>query len=94
MKKLLPIILAVSALGFTAGCGKSASETTAPLDPNAQPEAQTAVFQRLFDRAKALVEAKDFRQAKATLDALKGQKLTAEQQKAVDALQAKIPKTE
>jgi hypothetical protein len=90
MKTFLPIIVVALALGFTAGCGKSSDAVTTP-DPNTQPEAQAALFNRTFERAKYLVTAKDFVQARQTLDVFKEYKLTAEQQQQVDKLKEQIP---
>lgn len=86
------ILLVVSALctGFFGGCGKS-NETAPAPDPVTQPEAQAALFQRTLDRAKSLVEIKDYDQARKTLELFKQYKLTPEQQQLVDKLQAQIP---
>jgi hypothetical protein len=90
MKKKLIWLLACVFLGMLTGCGKRAPEAQTP-DPATQPEAQAELFQRTFDRAKSLIEAKDFEQARKTLEVFKQYKLTPEQQQLVDKLQAQIP---
>lgn len=87
--KILSVIIVVCAALF-GGCGKS-SETAVTPDPVSQPEAQAALFQRTCDRAKGLIAAKDFDQARRTLEMFKNYKLTPEQQQIVDKIQAQIP---
>jgi hypothetical protein len=88
--RFLPVIIAVSAALFS-GCGKTSDTPVSTPDPVAQPEAQAALFQRTVDRARSLIAAKDFDQARRTLEMFKQYKLTPEQQQIVDKLQAQIP---
>jgi len=93
MKKTLTLLLTLVLAGFIAGCGKPGGPGGAQTpDPATQPEAQAALFQRTYDRAKSLIENKEFKAAQATLDLFKQYKLSPEQQKAVDQLQTQIPK--
>jgi len=89
-KQILPVIVAVCA-GLLSGCGKSSDTAVSTPDPVTQPEAQTALFQRTCDRARSLIAAKDFDQARRTLEMFKDYKLTPEQQQVVDKLKAQIP---
>jgi outer membrane PBP1 activator LpoA protein len=93
MKKILrhfpTFILAV----LLTGCGGSNDSTEAQMpDPVSQPEANAAVFQRTCDGIIGLIERKDYQLAKEGLEAFKKFKLTPEQQKVVDRLQADISK--
>lgn len=92
MKRLISSLLAVTFFAFTPGCGKASHESggQAP-DPVTQPEAQAALFERTIVRVKSLIAAKDFKNAETALAAMKNYKLTPEQQKLVDQLQAQIP---
>jgi hypothetical protein len=91
MKNILTRLLACLFLVALAGCGKPASEQTQTPDPATQPEAQAALFQRTCDRVKGLIAAKDFDQARRTLELFKEYQLTPEQQQIVDKLKAQIP---
>jgi hypothetical protein len=74
-------------------CGDSGSSKPPQTpDPATQPEAQAALFQRTCERVEALIANKDYQQAQEALQLFKNYKLTPEQQKIVDQLQAQIPK--
>ena len=73
------------------GCGSKESEEVQVPDPETQPEAQAAVFQRACDRVKSLIEEQKFDQARQALEVFNSYKLTPEQQKVVDDFKAKIP---
>ena len=93
MKTFQQLVCVVALAGILVGCGDSGGSTKAqPPDPATQPEAQAALFQRMVDRVKGLIASKDFKTAQTALDAFKEYKLTPEQQKVVDQLQAQIPK--
>jgi hypothetical protein len=79
--------------GWLVSCGNSggAKQPQAP-DPTTQPEAQAALFQRTCERVKVLIANKDYKQGQEALNLFKNYKLTPEQQKIVDQLQAQIPK--
>ncbi len=88
--RLLPVLLLA---GLLVSCGDSSKSSKAQApDPATQPEAQAMLFQRTAERAKGLIDSKDFKGAQAALDVFKQYKLTPEQQKTVDQLQAQIPK--
>lgn len=87
MKKNLISLLACAFLVALAGCGKSE-------DPTTQPEAEAVFFERTCARVSGLIANKDYPQARSTLDTFKNYKLTEEQKKIVDQLEAKIPKTQ
>jgi hypothetical protein len=87
MKKNLISLLACAFLLVLAGCGKSEETTT-------QPEADAVFFERTCARVSGLIASKDYPQARSTLDTFKNYKLTEEQKKIVDQLDAKIPKTQ
>jgi hypothetical protein len=92
MKISLNLVVAMGLAALLTGCSDSGSSTDAQVpDPTTQPEAQMALFQRTTDRVKGLIEAKDYKQAQETLAVFKNYKLTPEQQKVVDQLQAQIP---
>lgn len=91
MKITLIRLLMCFLLGALAGCGKSSNQPGQSPDPATQPEAQAALFQRTCDRTESLIAAKDFDQARRTLELFKDYKLTPEQQQIVDKLKAKIP---
>ena len=87
MKKYLISLLACTFLVVLAGCGKSGDATT-------PPEADAVFFERTCARVSGLIANKDYPQARSTLDTFKNYKLTEEQKKIVDQLEAKIPKTQ
>ena len=93
MKKKLIWLPACVFLGMLTGCGHRAPEIQTP-DPTTQPEAQAALFERTCDRLRGLIASKDYKQAQQSLDSLKNYKLTEEQKKIVDQLQAQIPKAQ
>lgn len=76
-----------------AGCGSKEENVQVP-DPETQPEAQAAVFQRTCDRVKSLIDQKQFDQARKTLEVFDMYKLTPEQQKIVDGFKEQIPPAE
>ncbi len=80
-------MLACAFLMVLAGCGKSES-------PTAQPEADAVFFERTCARASSLIASKDYPQARSTLDTFKNYKLTEEQKKIMDQLEAQIPKSQ
>ena len=92
MKLFYQLICAIAIAGLLISCGKSGSSNVQSPDPATQPEAHAAIFQRSADRLKGLIEAKDYKQAQETLNAIKNYKLTPEQQKIVEQFQAQIPK--
>lgn len=93
MKNSLKHLPALVLAALLAGCGDSGSSTQVQTpDPATQPEAQAALFQRTCDRVNGLIASKDYKQAQETLALFKNYKLTPEQQKIVDQLQAQIPK--
>jgi outer membrane PBP1 activator LpoA protein len=93
MKKILRHIPILALAVFLAGCGGSNDTSEAQMpDPVSQPEANAAVFQRTCDGIIGLIERKDYQLAKEGLEAFKKFKLTPEQQKVVDQLQADILK--
>jgi hypothetical protein len=85
MKNNLISVLACTFLVVLAGCGKSE-------DPTVRPEADTVVFERTCARISGLIANKDYPQARTTLDTFKNYKLTEEQKKVVDKLEAQLPK--
>lgn len=87
MKLTLIRLLACTLLVVLAGCGKSE-------DPTTQPEADAVFFERTCARISGLIASKDYTQARSTLDAFKNYKLTEEQKKVVDKLEAQIPKAQ
>jgi len=87
MKLTFIRLLACAFLVVLAGCGKSEDRTT-------QPEAEAVVFERTCARISGLIANKDYPQARSTLDTFKNYKLTEEQKKIVDRLEAQIPKTQ
>jgi hypothetical protein len=91
MKTLQQLICVVAVAGLLISCGKSESGSAQTPDPATQPEAQAQLFQRTHDRVKGLIAAKDFDQARRTLELFKQYKLTPEQQQAVDKLKAEVP---
>jgi len=95
MKSILQIFFTLSVAGLLAGCGdsRSSSNTQTP-DPATQPEAQAILFNRSIDRAKSLIEAKDYKKAQEVIDLVKTYKLTPEQQTLVDKIQTQIPKNQ
>lgn len=92
MKHVITMIATLALAGLLVSCGKPDSSTSTSPDPATQPEAQAVLFQRTVDRAKSLIESKDFKGAQAAVDVFKQYKLTPEQQKTVDQLQSQIPK--
>ena len=88
--RLIPI-LAVAALLVSCGDAGNSKPPQAP-DPATQPQAQAALFQRTCDRVKGLIANKDYQRAQEALNLFKNYKLTPEQQRIVDQLQAQIPK--
>lgn len=94
MKTILRLLPALAAAGLLVSCGNSGSSKQPPVpDPATQPEAQAAIFQRLCDRVKVLIANKAHQQAQEAINQFKNYRLTPEQQKIVDQLQAQIPKT-
>jgi hypothetical protein len=94
MKKLILPLAAYTLLSASIGCGDSSkSQSSQAPDPATQPEAQATLFLRSSDRARSLIASKDFKQAQETIDLLKSFKLTDEQKKIVEQLQAQIPKS-
>jgi recombinational DNA repair protein (RecF pathway) len=92
MKNSLKLLAALGLTALLTGCGDSSSSSDAQTpDPTTQPEAQAALFERTCERVKGMIEAKDYKRAQETLAAFKNYKLTPEQQKIVDQLQAQIP---
>jgi len=85
MKNKLISMLACTFLVVLAGCGKSE-------DPTAQSEADPVVFERTCARINGLIASKDYPQARTTLDSFKNYKLTDEQKKVVEKLEAQLPK--
>jgi len=93
MKTILRLLPMLSIAGMMVSCGDSGSSKQPQTpDPATQPEAQAALFQRTCERVKVLIANKDYKQAQEALKLLKDYKLTPEQQKFVDQLQAQIPK--
>ena len=92
MKTILQLLSTLAIAGLLVSCGKSGGGSVQTPDPATQPEAQAALFQRTADRVKGLIEAKDYKQAQATLNVLKSYKLTPEQQQIADQFQSQIPK--
>ena len=83
-------------IGLSTGCAKKETPPSPPVvDTNQvdvmKSEASAMVYMRILDRAKSLVDQKDYVQARATLKQFDTMKLTPEQQQAVDALKARIP---
>ena len=79
--------------GVLLSCSKSGSSGQGEVpDPATQPEAQAQLYERTIIRVKGFIANKDSQRAQETLDVLKKYKLTPEQQKEVDQLQAQIPK--
>ena len=91
MKTFPRLICVLAVIGLLVSCSKSGSQSVQTPDPATQPEAQAAFFLRTYDRAKSLVEAKDYAKARQTLELFKQYKLTPEQQQAVDKLKAQVP---
>jgi hypothetical protein len=87
MKKKLIRLSACLFLAVLAGCGKSEA-------PPTQQEADAVVFERTCARVSSLIADKDYPQARSTLDMFKNYKLTEEQKKIVDKLEAQIPKAQ
>ena len=93
-KTIFSLIPSLAIAGLLVSCGDSGSSKQAQApDPTTQPEAQAALFQRTCERVKVLIANKNYKQAQEALDMFKSYKLTPEQQKIVDQLQAEIPKT-
>lgn len=93
MKTILRLLPTLAASSLLVSCGDSrSSKQPQTPDPATQPEAQAAIFQRTCDRVKSLIANKNYQPAQQALDLLKNYKLTPEQQKIVDQLQAQIPK--
>ena len=93
MKTIFSLIPTLAVAGLLVSCGDSGSSKQAQApDPTTQPEAQAALFQRTCERVKVLIANKSYKQAQEALDMFKNYKLTPEQQKIVDQLQAEIPK--
>ena len=92
MKKKLIWLLACVFLGLLAGCGDRANKQSQTPDPATQPEAQAALFARTCDRVRGLIASKDYPQARSTVDSLKKYKLTEDQKKVVEQLDAQLPK--
>lgn len=107
IKHVLCGLTICAAIGLVAGCKKKETVTAPPpvdstaMPGAAQPDSATgqqsaedaAIFQRAMDRAKALVDQKDWAAATAQFTAFDTLKLTPEQKAAVDALKAKVPST-
>ena len=96
MKTKLAFLSALVLAGWLTGCGKSGDGSSSGAempDPVTQPEANASVFQRTCDGVNALIERKDYKAAESALESFKKFKLTPEQQKIVDQMRAKIPKT-
>jgi len=89
--KLIIGIAGCMLVGLLAGCGEKTEQKVEMPDPQTQPEAQAALFQRTCDRVKALIAQKSFDQARKSLEVFDTYKLTPEQQKIVDGLKAQIP---
>ncbi|HEX5222958.1 MAG TPA: hypothetical protein VFZ59_25600 [Verrucomicrobiae bacterium] len=94
MQTILRLSLVFAAAGLLIGCGQSGSvsETKMP-DPATQPEANAAVFQRTCDGVNALIERKDYKTASEAIESFKKFKLTPEQEKIVEQMRARIPKS-
>ena len=93
MKTILRLLPTLTVAGLLVSCGDSGSGSkTQTPDPATQPEAQAALFQRTCDRVKSLLANQDDKQAQEALNLFKNYKLTPEQQKTVDQLQAQLPK--
>jgi recombinational DNA repair protein (RecF pathway) len=95
MKNSLKLLAALGLAALLAGCGDSGSSTDVQTpDPTTQPEAQAELFKRTIDRAKSLIENKEYAKAQEVIDLFKTYKLTPEQQALVDQIKAQIPKTQ
>ncbi len=95
MKCVFPLLAAAALVGFTAGCGKKQPPPPPPTaeDLKAQQEADLAIFQRALDRAKSLVDQKNWPDAIAQFKAFDDMKLSPEQKAQLDALKAQVPST-
>lgn len=62
-------------------------------DPVTQPEANASVFQRTCDGINSLIDRKDYKTASKAMESFKKFKLTPEQEKIVEQMRAKIPKS-
>ena len=92
MKTILQFLSALMIAAVLVSCSKSGSDQANVPDPATQPEAQAILYERTVARVKGMIANKDFKHAQEALDVFKKYKLTPEQQKEVDQLQAQIPK--
>jgi recombinational DNA repair protein (RecF pathway) len=93
MKNSLKLLAALGLAALLTGCGDSLNSADPQIpDPATNAEANDAVFRRTCDGIIGLIEKKEYQQAKEALEVFKKFKLTPEQQKVVDRLQADILK--
>ena len=95
MKTFVQLLSTLVMVGLLASCGKSGNTSAEPKmpDPVSQPEANAAVFQRTCGGINGLIERKDYKTASEAMESFKKFKLTPEQEKIVEQMRARIPKS-